>query len=187
MKTFSSGQNIRECQLIWVDLQTKFSFCQIRVYTADTSKLKEIILQKIPLNFVILNWNTETWANIPSHIFAGVVFTGHETLITLNSGRDLKMSTLMPTIKFYKQHFLPTSSGFFLDNLFANLNIIFFGQSKQPIYTSFSNSLEFLIKLILVQIKINIRQLSRTFFQRTFSSNRFLEASLWNLVRPLYF
>ena len=81
MKTFSSGQNIREnhqgksnffnikkssnqsnykCQLICVDLQTKFSFCQIRVYTADTSKLKEIILQKIPLNFVILNQNTET-------------------------------------------------------------------------------------------------------------------------------
>ena len=74
----------------------------MRVYTADKNKLKDKVLQKMPLNFVILNWNTETYANIPSHIFQGVVFKGHETLITLISGRDLKMSILMPPIKFYR-------------------------------------------------------------------------------------
>ena len=68
------------------------------LYTADTNKL--IIL-------VILNWNTETLANILSHIFPRVVCTGHETLATLISGRDLEMSTLMPTVNFHKQYFLP--------------------------------------------------------------------------------
>ena len=84
--------------------------------------------------------------------------------------------------------FLPTSSSFFLDSLFANLKIIYFFRSKQPIHTSFRNSLEFLIKLIWYKvIKINIRQYSQTFFQITFSSKNFLEASLENLIRPLYF
>ena len=73
----------------------------MRVYKAETNKLKDIILQKIPLNFVILNWNTETLANTPSHIFPGVVFTRHDSRLV-----------------------------FFLYNLFANLKIIFSAEAK---------------------------------------------------------
>ena len=40
-----------------------------------------------------------------SHNFPGAIFTGHERLITRISGRHSAMPTLIPTIKFYKQHF----------------------------------------------------------------------------------
>ena len=66
----------------------------MRVYTAETNKLKDTILQKIPLNFVILNWNTETLANTPSHIFPGVVFTGHDPHLVFSFTIYLQTSEL---------------------------------------------------------------------------------------------
>ena len=141
----------------------------MRVYTAETNKLKDITLQKNTPKFC--NFKLEH-RNISKYPFS------YFPRCRIHTRRNTHHSHFWPTIKFYKQHFLPTSSSLFLYNLFANLKIIFFCQSKQPIYTSFSNSLEYLIKLILVQIRKNTRQHSRTFFQITFSSKKFLEASL---------
>ena len=115
-----------------------FSFCQMRVHTAGT-QIKRYNPSKNTPKFCNFKLEHRNISKYPFSYFPGCGI-----------------------------HMTRPSFSFFLYNLFANLKIIFFCRSKEPIDTSFSNSLECLIKLILKKIKINIRQHSRTFFPNNF-------------------
>ena len=93
--------------------------------------------------------------------------TSPEKACNLNANHKILRTTLS-----YQLHLYVSFS-----KIYSPTSKYLFWQSKQPMHTPLSNSLDFLTKQFSVQNKITKGSIVTLFVQRTFSSKKFLEVS----------